>query len=100
MKYCHGQPLLLFHPCIERDFEIRDPELIAAIIALSMRFLDDALASEMKLEANDFATYSRNTVSKRVNDGKIRLSTIQSLVLLSFLDFTGKLLDNELVSGH
>jgi hypothetical protein len=64
--------------------------LLFAILALASRFSDSAIrASQIEL-VDGYVEASRTIISKRVFDGDVELSTIQSLCILALVDFTGK----------
>lgn len=97
LLYCESQPLPLFH----RDTFIsslgsRDPEIIYAMLALSVRFSDQSYrdTNELVNLANSYAEVARSLVMKRVSKGPVELSTLQSLCLLSLVDFTSKRIAN------
>lgn len=92
MTYCDSQPLPLFHrQSFIQTLGDRDPELLFAIIALTLRYTDRLSAGTRDQEVSGYVEASRNIVSKKVFDGTIELSTIQSLCLLSLVDFTSKI---------
>ena len=68
----------------------RDQEVISAVQAISLRFrkagLHDLVTRKQITTDTDIA---RTLVMKRVAEGDVELSTLQSLCLLSILDFTG-----------
>ncbi|KAG9229599.1 fungal-specific transcription factor domain-containing protein, partial [Amylocarpus encephaloides] len=91
LLYCDCQPLPLFH---KSSFQVslreRDPEVLLAILALASRFsdlrtLEDGRRAEV---AASWAGEARAIISKRVFDGNVEFSTIQSLCLLTLVDFT------------
>ncbi|KAI9931235.1 hypothetical protein MW887_010897 [Aspergillus wentii] len=89
--YCDSQPLPLFH----RDSFLgtlgsRDPEIIYAILALSIRFSDYSYRDTADLvnTVNGYAEVARGLVTRRISEGPVELSTLQCLCLLSLVDFT------------
>ncbi|PYH40757.1 putative C6 transcription factor [Aspergillus saccharolyticus JOP 1030-1] len=91
LLYCDGQPLPLFHRhSFLHSLPTRDPELIYAILALSVRFSNDEASSPDELPSliNGYTEVARSLVMKRVSEGPVELSTLQSLCLLSLVDFT------------
>jgi hypothetical protein len=71
----------------------RDPELIFAILALALRFSDHPLSRDsLEQHTLDYADIARTMVMRRVSEGPVELSTLQSLCLLSLVDFTSKCL--------
>ncbi|KAF9890882.1 hypothetical protein FE257_005458 [Aspergillus nanangensis] len=91
LLYCDSQPLPLFY---RDDFlsslGSRDPELVYAILALSIRFAEDQYQdiNELMVRINGYTEVARSLVMKRVSEGPVELSTLQSLCLLSIIDFT------------
>ena len=88
--YCHAQPLPLFHrDSFLNSLGSRDPEIIYAMLALSIRFSDDVNSTTNDLTSliNSYTEVARGLVMKRVSEGPIELSTLQSLCLLSLVDF-------------
>ena len=85
-------------PLFHRDSLIiniksREPELIYAILALSLRFSEDDHLMNNNAELTDnYAETARMLAMKRVSEGPVELSTLQSLCLLSLIDFTSMLL--------
>ncbi len=67
----------------------RDPEVIYAILGLSLRFSDEAIDDLLE---NGYAESARKIVMSRVAEGLVELSTLQTLCLLSLIDFTSRFL--------
>ncbi|BCR83303.1 putative C6 transcription factor [Aspergillus chevalieri] len=91
LLYCECQPLPLFHRAtFVRTLGGRDPEIIYAVLALSIRFSEELYANDDELVemVNSYAEVARGLVTKRVWEGPVELSTLQSLCLLSLVDFT------------
>lgn len=89
-KWCHNQPLYLFQ---QRDFlqtfPSRDKELRLAVQVLGSRFLDST-SSDIQNKILEMMQTCRCLVTGRVSAGKVRLSTLQTLCLLSQISFSGK----------
>ncbi|KAG2414983.1 hypothetical protein HFD88_006172 [Aspergillus terreus] len=91
LQYCDAQPLPLFH---RDDFlnslETRDPEVIYAILALTIRFSDEQYKAmnELMARINGYTEMARGLVMRRISEGPVELSTLQCLCLLSLIDFT------------
>lgn len=104
LMYCDCQPLPLFHSqTFMQSLRTRDPEIIYAIIALAMRFVDDMVLhgfEDADKRSGDFAEKAREIVMKRVSRGPVELSTLQCLCLLSLIDFASKLLRFPLLQNH
>lgn len=93
LLYCESQPLPLFHRAtFVRTLGGRDPEIIYAVLATSVRFSEGLYANDDELVdiVNSYAEVARGLVTKRVWEGPVELSTLQSLCLLSLVDFTSK----------
>lgn len=94
LLYCDSQPLPLFH----RDsflgtLDSRDPEVIYAMMALSIRFSENLYRGTRELMrlVNSYAEVARSLVMTRISEGPVELSTLQCLCLLSLVDFTSKM---------
>ena len=89
-KYCDSQPLPLF--CCKDLIDTikqRDREVLFAILALSIRFSDDAFFFHAGPSlSKKYSEISRRIVMQRVSEGPVELSTLQSLVLLALVDFS------------
>lgn len=97
LQYCDSQPLPLFHrESFLRTLESRDPEVIYAMMALSIRFAEDSYqdTNELVKLVNGYAEVARSLVMKRISEGPVELSTLQCLCLLSLVDFTSKSLES------
>jgi hypothetical protein len=87
---CNYQPLPLFYPDgFVESLEGRDPELILAIHAISLRFGRSPAGSDLRPYIGDCARRARTLVMERVGRGTVELSTLQTLCLLAMFDFTG-----------
>ncbi|PWY87756.1 hypothetical protein BO70DRAFT_332957 [Aspergillus heteromorphus CBS 117.55] len=88
--YCHSQPLPLFHRESFLDsLGARDPEIIYAMLALSIRFSSNDCSDPNgpTVLINSYTEVARSLVMRRVSEGPVELSTLQSLCLLSLVDF-------------
>jgi hypothetical protein len=75
----------------------RDQELVLAMEALGIRFLSGGIKDSQTRELVTFKTKKAcQIVMARLAEGNVELSTIQTLCLLSMLEFTGKLSTNSL----
>ncbi len=94
LTYCNYQPLPLFAPeHLLGTLTTRDPELLLAILGLAMRFSVEstaALAQNRTSIASVYASSSRTLTLNRVSHGPVELSTIQTLCILSLLEFNGR----------
>ena len=95
LLYCESQPLPLFHrDTFLESLKDRDPEVVYAMLALSTRFLEQPArqgTSGIVDHVNNYAEAARHLVMRRVSEGPVELSTLQSLCLLSLVDFTSRL---------
>lgn len=69
-------------------FRSRDPELQLCVTALALRFMETSKVNEPDALIKVYAEDARKIVMKRVSEGPVELSTLQSLCLLSLVDFT------------
>jgi len=68
----------------------REPEVLFSILALVLRFNEDGPFNDGQTRVvKDYVEAARQIITKRVMDGTVELSTIQSLCLLALIDFTG-----------
>lgn len=92
LLYCDCQPLPLF----DRDsfintLETRDPEVLLSMLALTSRFSNDVNTRSNLFEiVKGYIEAARGLVIRRLSDGPIELSTLQSLCLMSLVEFTSK----------
>jgi hypothetical protein len=87
LLYCDCQPLPLFdRSSFKSNLKDRDAEVLFSILALALRFTD--FPAEDK-DASRYVEVGRTIISRKIFEGKVELSTIQSLCLLSLVDFTG-----------
>lgn len=91
-RFCHRQPLWLF----ERE-ELSSPdflveELTFALLALTMRFSTTTYFENRahKGLSQRYGEVARGHIMFRIAQGTVQMSTIQSLCLLAFANFTGK----------
>ena len=94
MTWCHNQPLTLF---AEEGFlgtlRHRSRELLLALQALSLRFPPGLRSEQQHLALNKKALEARRIVMTALVDDVIELSTLQTLCLLSLIEFTGKIVN-------
>ena len=87
LLYCDCQPLPLFdRSSFNNNLKDRDAEVLLSILGLALRFTD--FPAEVK-DASRYVELARTIISRKIFEGKVELSTIQSLCLLSLIDFTG-----------
>lgn len=89
--WCHNQPISLFtEDTLLGSLESRDHELLLALQALGMRFADGPLSPAGRESIDAIARQSRQRTMDCVVNGRVKLSTLQSLCLLSIIDMAGK----------
>ncbi|KAJ5292959.1 uncharacterized protein N7443_008912 [Penicillium atrosanguineum] len=88
--FCNFQPLPLFpREGSYASLASRDPELVLAMEALGVRFLGRGVQDSQTNEQITFKTkMASQLVMARLTEGNVELSTIQTLCLLSMLEFT------------
>ncbi|KAM0489603.1 hypothetical protein ACHAP8_012420, partial [Fusarium lateritium] len=69
----------------------RDKELQLAVQMISYRLPPGQLISNKQEALNVLSASCRKLVTDRISKGKIKLSTLQTLCLLSMISFSGKL---------
>lgn len=91
LLYCDCQPLPLFdRSTFLQGLKEREPEVLFSLLGLALRFNEDEPYYEgQATPIQDYVEAARVLVMKKVMDGAVELSTIQSLCLLSLIDFTG-----------
>ncbi|OBR04430.1 C6 transcription factor [Colletotrichum higginsianum IMI 349063] len=88
LLWIHGQPITLFaEDTFLPSLPSRDPELILALEALVLRYPPGSLTSQVARQLEGKARESRRMVMDRVTEGRVELSTLQSLCLLNMFDF-------------
>ena len=93
LLYCDCQPLPLFdRESFISTLETRDPEVLLSLLALASRFSNTNNNAHTNLSeiVNGYVETARSLVMRRLSDGPIELSTLQSLCLLSLIEFTSK----------
>jgi hypothetical protein len=90
LLYCDCQPLPLFHrSTFIRNHKDRDPEVLFALLALTLRFIEDPqLYGNQASVVRGYVEAARTLISKKIFDGAVELSTLQALCLLSLVDFS------------
>ncbi|KAF2138878.1 uncharacterized protein K452DRAFT_85780 [Aplosporella prunicola CBS 121167] len=90
LTYCNCQPLPLFDQGhFLSSLSGRDPELLFSVLALAGRFSDEPIFQRNRDSViNGFADTARDVVMRRVSQGPVELSTLQSLCILSLVDFS------------
>lgn len=90
LLYCDCQPLALFHrDSFVQTIGDRDPEVLFAILALTVRFSEDSPFYGDYVEfTNGYVEAARTIIMKSVVEGSVELSSVQALCLLSLVDFS------------
>ncbi|KAF5261924.1 hypothetical protein FOXYS1_7370 [Fusarium oxysporum] len=87
--WCHNQPVHMFR---QEDFldtlKHRDTELQLAVKMLTYRFPPRQISADKNATLCLLSASCRKLVTDRFYDGKIRLSTLQTLCLLSMISFS------------
>lgn len=94
LKYCDCQPLPLFDPSsFKRTLHNRDPEILYCIFSLAIRFSKDNSGDQDNAhQTTNFPRLARALAMNRITEGRIELSTLQTLCMLSILDQTREFL--------
>lgn len=85
-RYCHRQPIWCFERDEVNDYSSIPEELCNSILALTSRFSDGLDKSQM------YANNAKSMILRRIANGTVELPTIESLCLLSFSSFIGKIM--------
>lgn len=90
LMYCDCQPLPLFDPLsFKRTLHSRDPEVLYCILSLATRFSKDHhLEEDGASQETNFAHLARTLAMRRITEGRIELSTLQTLCMLTLIDQT------------
>jgi len=90
LQYCDCQPLPLFHRgTFMQTLQNRDPEVLFSLLALTTRFWDNLdLNNNESSPIAGYAEAARSLVAKRIFEGTVEISTVQTLCLLTLVDFT------------
>lgn len=91
LTFCNSQPLPLFsHRTSVASISNRDPELVFAVEAAGLRFRGLGVKDSLiEPEIRSKIDRASQLVMNRMADGNVELSTIQTLCILSMLEFTG-----------
>lgn len=91
LAWCHGQPIALFDPETFLDsLPFRDLELILALQALSLRYPPSTLTPQKRERLDSMEREARSVVMNRIASSAVELSTLQTLCVLSLVEFAGK----------
>lgn len=94
MTYCDCQPLPLF---VRETFvstltiRTKEPEILFALLAVTVRFSTAAyFRDNLQDWIKGYAETARSLIMKRISEGPVEMSTLQSLCLLTLVDYTSK----------
>ncbi|KEZ43927.1 Uncharacterized protein SAPIO_CDS4115 [Scedosporium apiospermum] len=86
-KWCHNQPISLFtEDKFLETLKSRDHELLLAMQALSLRFPPNTLTPSKQERLDAMSRLSRQRTMDCLVNRRVKLSTLQSLCLLSMVD--------------
>lgn len=92
LAWCHGQPIALFDPdTFLESLTFRDLELILALQALSLRYPPSTLTPQKREKLDSMERESRSVAMHRIASSAVELSTLQTLCILSMVEFAGKI---------
>lgn len=79
----------------------RETEVLFSILALAFRFSEDqSFYDGQENPTSDWVEAARKIISKKIFNGTVELSTIQSLCLISLIDFTGMTIPQRIAVTH
>lgn len=89
-RYCHKQPLWLFDPDdLARPAECRE-EVVFGILTLALRYSDNPfLAERTDQMCRQYSETARGLIMLRISQGKVDISTLQSLCLIALAQYIG-----------
>lgn len=91
-QYCHRQPLWLFE---RGDFTNPSDccdEVLFSVLSIAIRFSKHLyFANRVGEAAREYSEIARGNIMFQIAQSMVQLSTIQSLCLLSFVNFAGEL---------
>ncbi|CAG9951581.1 unnamed protein product [Clonostachys rosea f. rosea IK726] len=88
LQWCHDQPISLFRKDkVLSTLGSRDQEIQLAISALAARFPPGDFKAEKRQGVASAVRSCRKLVTDRITNGKVRLSTLQCLCILSMVGF-------------
>lgn len=85
-EYCHRQPIWCFEYEDVGDFSRLSEELACSILALTARF------SPMRERLQKYNSNAKRLIMLRIANSTVEVSTIESLCLLSYSSFIGRLI--------
>ncbi|KAJ6179426.1 Zn(II)2Cys6 transcription factor [Penicillium mononematosum] len=88
LTWCHNQPLALFDKdTFVQSLPKRNRELILVLQALAFRFPPGSITPQYYGQLSSMAETARQIVMNRIMDRRVDLPTLQTLCLLSVVDF-------------
>lgn len=91
LTWCHGQPICLFNTdTFLESLTFRDLELILALQTLSLRYPPSTLTPQKREKLDSMEKEARTAVMNRIASSEAELSTLQTLCILSMVEFAGK----------
>ncbi|KAH7357792.1 hypothetical protein B0T11DRAFT_283113 [Plectosphaerella cucumerina] len=88
LTWCHDQPITLFsQAAFLQSLPSRTPELVLSLESLSLRFPPGSMTPQTEQLIEAKAVAARRIVMDRITEGRVELSTLQSMCLLSLFDF-------------
>jgi hypothetical protein len=92
LTWCHNQPLALFDKdTFVQSLPKRNRELILVLQALAFRFPPGSITPQYYGHLSSMVETARQIVMNRILDRRVDLPTLQTLCLLSVIDFAGSL---------
>lgn len=96
LTWCHAQPVILFQEDVFLDsLGSRDRALLLVVQALGLRFPPRTLTPRKRQRLSDMAQASRRLAMEAVVNSEVELSTVQTLCLVSMIEFAGRFHINE-----
>lgn len=95
-RYCHNQPYSLFHEAGLRhkiDCGEVPTHLLFALLASTVRYSSDAFFMDKNSACQSYANLSWRAITMPWNgiQSDAELSTVQTILLLAIIDYTGRL---------
>ena len=90
LTWCHKQPLALFdETTFIETLPLRDQVLCQAIKGIGLRFSPNISAPAQHRQLDELLCDARRTIWRRLADGEIELSSLQTLCLICARSFVG-----------
>ena len=92
LTWCHWQPIALFNSeTFLESLTFRDLELILALQSMSLRYPPSTLTPQTRERLSSMAREARRAVMYRIASAEAELSTLQTLCILSMVEFAGNI---------